>query len=315
MKTFKRGFLILFALLLFFTSGLYGQLTSTSSVSFLIKKSREVELHDVGDLMSSIYFNFDPDSVTTFGIDIFVTDSSTTTDKVTFNVSAQWGTDNYWMEQITWDEGAEWVFPHTAGANNAGVPDSIFRIVFDSPGTGDKYHYRSTVQTIPRFNPENGATIVETHEEMDLAEGDAFFFAFDTSLASANDSLKVAIITPNSDDRIFFRWAANATALSYFAIREEATVASGDTVTIFNADRTSSKTCSAVFLKNILGTGTSGTNLVPYSLGATHKIGGSMEVLNQLILKPETTYLIVVHATAASVVNLRLNWHSHFGLK
>jgi len=148
--------------------------------------------------------------------------------------------------------------------------------------------------------------IDETHAKVHA--GRMYFVSADTSLASLNDSLKITMVTP-AGGRFHLAYTVDASAKCYFVIREDVTIASGDTVTQYNADRDSSGTSSAVVQRNSLGMATTGTKLVSHIVNSSMRAGAVARGENEIILDASSKYAFVVHATAAADVTMVLRYY------
>jgi len=190
---------------------------------------------------------------------------------------------------------------------------TTWRIPFKTAGitSGDVIEWLFT-RTIPVHADSIGLQIVESvdYSHNTIHQGRHYYVWFDTTLASANDSLKMTIVTPATE--VHLTYNVDATAKTYFVIRENVTITSGDTMTVFNSDRNSSNTSGVVVQKNAVVTiANRGTSIRPATLGASGagKTGGEARSEVEIILKKSAKYEIVAAATAATTVNLKLNFY------
>lgn len=215
---------------------------------------------------------------------------------------------------------AQFVIPDRKRSNQPGFQeDSLFYFTFNQITPRWSSSENFFVQ-ISKFAPAMGTSdgwlkaAVLDYAHHELHEGDFYTVDFDSTLASANDSLIAVFITSaDSTNLVHLRYEVDATAKTYFVLKEGATYTSGDTLTIFNSNRTSNNTSGSAFVKGAV-TPIGGTVIRRSTLGASGagKTGGEVGAEGvELILKPNTKYSFIAAATAASVVNLRIRFYTH----
>jgi len=190
---------------------------------------------------------------------------------------------------------------------------STWKVPFKTTGLnqGDVVQWLFT-RSVPVHADSIGLQIVESidYSHNTIHQGRHYYVWYDTTLASANDSLKISLVTPATE--VHLTYNVDATAKTYFLIREDVTITSGDTMTVFNSDRNSSNTSGIVVQKNAtVAIAGRGTVIRPATLGASGagKTGGEARSEVEIILKKSAKYEIVAAATAASTVNLKLNFY------
>ena len=198
---------------------------------------------------------------------------------------------------------------------NALLPrDSTFAVSMKAGvhRVGDKFSIR--VDNYFRARGYNDGSLKVTnieypHQKIHL--GKHYMVWYDSTLASANDSIKIVFIPPASGE-VHLRFDTDATAKTFFAVREGVTVTSGDTMTVRNNRRGSSNTSGAVVMKRCVITAPNqGTILFPATLGASGagKVGGSTRSEEEIVLSSTKKYLFVWAVTAAAVVNVRFYFY------
>lgn len=154
------------------------------------------------------------------------------------------------------------------------------------------------------------ATIEHAHHE--IHEGDAFF-AYDSYDIPNGSTREYIIVTPNTTR--WAHWITGLDALLEFDltfVEGVSTVADGTAITAFNNDRNSATT-AAVSLYHTPTTVTGGTILLNASFGSGKAIGGSSRQTQEIILKQNTKYqlLITNQASGSNRLNTNFIWYEH----
>ena len=196
---------------------------------------------------------------------------------------------------------------------NALLPrDSTFAVSMKAGvhRVGDKFSIR--VDNYFRARGYNDGSIKTTNIEyprQKIRLGKHYMVWYDSSMTA--DSIKIAFIPPASGT-VHLKVETDATAKTYFVIKEGATITSGDTMTVLNNDRGSSNTSGVVMMKRCVVTLPNlGTTIFTATLGASGagKTGGSVRSEEEIILSSTKKYLFVWAVTAASVVNVRFYFY------
>ena len=157
-------------------------------------------------------------------------------------------------------------------------------------------------------------TISYEHHE---THAGSFFSAYDTTAnigaeTTPADAIQLTWLTPAVKE-VHMVIHAKCTAAAVFTFTEAYTGqgTNGDSVTIFNRNRGSSKTSGVVMEKQADAMVTGGTVLETETLTTGKFDAGESRGSQEWILKTNTLYAASLYLSAAGVASISLNWYEH----
>lgn len=203
------------------------------------------------------------------------------------------------------------------GGESPFLQDSLFAI-YINPDTLPAFHNvgDKIIIKFDRFLPLKvdrltSAIVTIDYAHFEKHDGASYHISADSSLAGANDTLSVSIITPDTDKRLHLIWEAIVSAKCWFFVKSAPTLSVvADTLVIYNDDFNSSN-ASVAYVFKAPRTADTGTLIHTQLIGSTNKAGSSTSRLGEVILKEGTTYVIGVHSTAAADASINLHWYEH----
>ena len=156
---------------------------------------------------------------------------------------------------------------------------------------------------------------VISHVEHEILGGDAYYVEGNTTMSDTQEFL-AKLTTPDTDKEVHLMWhiETNGVLKAYFWEDAVGGMTGGVSQTPKNRNRTSTQGSSAIFTGGLASSSTAvGTLLSNWAVGGSvfkGSFGGSDNMVNELVLKPNTTYLRkLVSLSTGQVVSFRANWH------
>ena len=162
------------------------------------------------------------------------------------------------------------------------------------------------------------ATICSDHAY--IHQGIAFTSIINTGSISA--AYDIGFTTPTAEQNKFVHWRPvgiySSADFVLYELREGDTYSSGTAVTPINRNRNSVNTALTSMAYNVTSTPT-GTLIQSAGVGTAGgpvaRAGGGSGAENELVLKPNTNYVITLTPAAATTVILELFWYEESGFE
>jgi hypothetical protein len=159
------------------------------------------------------------------------------------------------------------------------------------------------------------STIDYAHKE--IHAGDHYYYNKLDTIGIQTD--KLAIMTPNSPKRVHMLFDIECTGELRVTISEAGDRVLATEGTAFNRDRDSIKTNDATVFESVSGGTTDGTVIFEIRNGTTATNGrsltpGSRRGNNEVLLKPNTAYVMELETFAAGHRTIFLDWYEHASL-
>jgi hypothetical protein len=160
-------------------------------------------------------------------------------------------------------------------------------------------------------DPDSGAVVVIQAHEVEIHEGDMYFYTDSVTLNSAAVQ-NYLLTTPNTLDWAHMVFSVDGTAVTTFQLYESADRTGTTLQTSFNNNRNSIKTSTMTIHKGTSGGTTDGTLIKTYSSGTSQgssKTPSTEGFGDQIILKQNTKYILrITSGTAGNLCNVHINW-------
>lgn len=151
--------------------------------------------------------------------------------------------------------------------------------------------------------------VITPYEQHKINAGDHFYF-MDTANLGASGTANYMIITPDTTKWGHMTIGISTIGDTMVTLDESVSGSStGSTVTVFNRNRNSSTTPGVVITRMAVGA-TDGTLVWNTYIAEDGKIKGSPAGQNELVLKQNTKYLLLLKsATASNVLTTIFDWY------
>lgn len=161
-------------------------------------------------------------------------------------------------------------------------------------------------------DPNSGRLCTIDYAHCEIHEGGAFTCS-KTQDTTNGANFDFILITPNSSLQLHFTYEIDVEGESDFTIYEDAVTGTGTTLAIFNRNRNSATTSSAIVQTNPVTVTTGTTLLRQFHVGSNQQFGGGDRPTHEIILKQNTKYLIrLMNATALNnYMAVKLDWYEH----
>ena len=174
---------------------------------------------------------------------------------------------------------------------------------------------------VASLDKSTGATTTVEYEHHEIHSGSHYFVNGTLTIPALNDVLDFTWQMPNTEKWIHWTWEIETSKGVSWYIYEGATATNplANTVTPLNSNRNSTNTSGTTMKYEIqadLATANADTDVTSATLlesGVTgdNRTAGNSKRTNELILDQGSLYVIRAVATAASVVNFKMDWYEH----
>lgn len=164
-----------------------------------------------------------------------------------------------------------------------------------------------------RTNASTRELAILDHGHHEIHEGDAFFAIDSYEIPNASDRDYI-IVTPNTTR--WAHWITGVDGNAEFSLdfyEGVSTDADGTSITSYNNDRNSGTTATAL-LYHTPTNPTGGTLITSMTFGSGRSVGGQARQDQELILKQNTKYRLLITNTAlgtANQINTNFIWYEH----